>query len=479
MVTKQKNYDLDGGETLVSRVTSDCEFSSKFFATVFNIVTVVISSVMYLLQMWLINRKVTAWVLLFIPACVILGGAYTLCRFLVAIKTQEKLSEATAYLAERTKDLNLIKISNAQQYELEKGGEYFKAQAKIQYRLGFVTMFLNVIKSVNDVTGKVLPFAVGAVMVASGELTVGNVVVLNTLFANIAGVFSNLITYAGDFKEANGALARVALFMEEDTEELDKGEEAPQQEEDLVFDDVRFGYTQKAVLKSLACSIPKKKVTAIVGTNGSGKSTMFKILTRLYEPNEGSLMFGSSDAASYTLHSWRKKVCLIAQGSPMMEGTIRENICYGREDKVSEEELMKAAKLSHVYDFVKDLPDGFDTEVAAGGGNFSGGQKQCIAIARAMLSKADYLLLDESTGNLDVKREKDVMDAMTELMKGRTTVIIAHSLSAIRSADYVIVLHNGRLEAEGAPAQILTRTGNYLEKMSNRRRFENMEEARG
>ena len=127
------------------------------------------------------------------------------------------------------------------------------------------------------------------------------------------------------------------------------------------------------------------------------------------------------------------------------------------------------AKLSHVYDFVKDLPDGFDTIVAAGGGNFSGGQKQCIAIARAMMSKADYLLLDEATSNLDVKREKDVMDAMNALMEGRTTVIIAHSLATIRNADHVIVIHNGELEMEGSPAKILEQTDNYLAKMMGRK----------
>ena len=122
-----------------------------------------------------------------------------------------------------------------------------------------------------------------------------------------------------------------------------------------------------------------------------------------------------------------------------------------------------------MYDFVKDLPNGFDTFVAAGGSNFSGGQKQCIAIACAMMSKADYLLLDEATTNLDVKRENDLMDAMNALMEGRTTVIIAHSLATIRNADHVIVIHNGELEMEGSPAKILEQTDNYLAKMMGRK----------
>lgn len=471
MVTKQKNFDRDGGESLVSRVTSDCDYSSKFFESLFSLINILIGSSMYIMQLWMINRKVATWILVFIPISGILGSIYSLMRFIVFMKTQAKLSDATAYLAERTKDLNLVKTCNAQKDEIEKGRAFFREQYKVQLKVGFSSMFATVIGTVLDVFAKVVPFAIGAVLVADGEITVGALVTINTLFGNVAGVFGNLILCGASFKEANGALARVTLFFEEEEEALEIGDVLENDKnEDLVFEQVRFGYTDdKQVLKDFSCRIPKNKVTAVVGTNGSGKSTMFKLITRLYEPDGGMLAFGDQDAGRYTLNSWRNKICLIAQGSPMMAGTIRENICYGRSDTVSEAELLRVAKLSHVYDFVKDLPDGFDSEVTAGGGNFSGGQRQCIAIARAMMSKSEYVLMDEITSNLDVKREKDVMDAMAELMKDRTAIIIAHSLSAIRNADYVIVLNQGRLEAEGAPKQILDQTDNYLQKMMKRK----------
>ena len=127
------------------------------------------------------------------------------------------------------------------------------------------------------------------------------------------------------------------------------------------------------------------------------------------------------------------------------------------------------AKQARVYDFVSALPDGFDTRVAPGGVNFSGGQRQCIAIARAIMNNPDYLLLDEATSNLDAHSERMVMEALEELMQGRTTVIIAHSLTAIRKADHVIILREGRVESSGAPAQVLQATGNYLEKVMARR----------
>ena len=470
IVTKQASYDLDGGESLVSRVTTDCDYASKFYGTVINIATMIISTVMFLVAMYQINVQMANYVLLFIPASILLGAGYTALRFLVAYRVQAKLAASTAYLAERTKDLALIKTNNAQKKEIAEGRKFFKQQYDAQLRFGMVTAVANVIDSMMQLLSIAVPFLVGAYFVNAGILTIGAVITFNGLFGNVKGVFNSLIVYAGDFKEANGALARITRFFQAEEEKPDEGVEiSADAQEDISFQQVNFGYTDRHVLKNFTCSIPKNKVTAIVGTNGSGKSTMFKLMTRLYEPNDGQILFGSENSAQYSLHSWRKKVCLIAQGSPMMAGTIRENMCYGRNDAVSEEELMRVAKLSHVYDFVKDLPDGFDTAVAAGGGNFSDGQKQCIAIARAMLSKADYLLLDEATSNLDVKREKDVMEAMNELMKDRTTVIIAHSLSTIRNADHVIVVNHGELEMEGSPDQILERTDNYLSKMMGRK----------
>lgn len=470
LVTKQSYYDVDGGESLVSRVTTDCDYASKFYSTVVNVVSLVISTAMYLVALYQINVQMANYVLLFIPASILLGAGYTVLRFLVAYKVQAKLAASTAYLAERTKDLALIKTNNAQKKEIAEGRKYFKEQYDAQVRFGMVTAVYNVIDSMMNMLAIAVPFLVGAYFVDAGILTIGAIVTFNSLFGNVKGVFNSLITYAGDFKEANGALARITRFFNAEEEKLEEGLEiAADVQENVVFENVTFGYTERNVVKQFSCAIPKNKVTAIIGTNGSGKSTLFKLMTRLYEPDSGVIRFGETDCGTYSLHSWRRKVCLIAQGSPMMAGTIRENICYGRQDPVSEEELLKVAKLSHVYDFVKDLPNGFDTLVAAGGGNFSGGQKQCIAIARAMMSKADYLLLDEATSNLDVKREKDVMDAMNALMEGRTTVIIAHSLATIRNADHVIVIHNGELEMEGSPAKILEQTDNYLAKMMGRK----------
>lgn len=470
IVTKQSSYDLDGGESMVSRVTTDCDYASKFYSTIVSIAGIVISTTMYLVAMYQINVKMANYVLLYIPVSILLGGGYAFLRFLVGRRVQAKLAASTAYLVERTKDLPLIKTCNAQQKEIEEGQKYFKEQYDAHLRMGFVTAVATVIDSLLQMLSIAVPFLVGAYFVTQGVLTIGAIIIFNTLFGNVKNVFKNLITYAGDFKEANGALARITCFFQAEEECTEAGEAISDAgQETISIQQVDFGYTDQLILKKFSCQIPKNKITAVVGTNGSGKSTLFKVLTRLYEPQGGRILYGDKECTDYSLHSWRKKVCLIAQGSPMMAGTIRENICYGREGQVSEDELIEVAKLSHVYDFVKELPDGFDTVVTAGGGNFSGGQKQCIAIARAMMSRSDYLLLDEATSNLDVKREKDVMEALDRLMKDRTTIIIAHSIATIKNADHVIVVNRGKVEMEGAPSSILEQTDNYLEKMMGRK----------
>ena len=469
IATKQSNYDLDGGESMVSRVTTDCDFASRFYGTVVNVATLLVSTIVYLVGMYQLNAQMANYVLLFIPVSLLLGVGYTILRFIVGHKVQANLSESTTYLVERTKDLPLIKTCNAQEKELKEGMKHFKAQYDAQILVGITTAVSQVIDSLMQMLSIAIPFLVGAYFVSEGIVTIGVVVTFNALYGNVRTVFNNLILYVGDVKEANGALARITNFLKLEEEKLEEGIAVSDEQEDIALRKIDFGYTDALIMKKFSCTIPKNKVTAIVGTNGSGKSTLLKLLTRLYEPQNGAIMFGENNYSVYSLHSWRQKVCLIAQGSPMMAGTIRENICYGRKDVVSDEELLEVAKRSHVYDFVKDLPDGFDTKVLAGGSNFSGGQKQCIAIARAMLSKCDLLLLDEATSNLDVKREKDVMDAMNQLMKDKTTIIIAHSLSTIKNADHVIVINQGELEMEGTPSYIMNQTDNYLNKMMSRK----------
>lgn len=467
--TRQSCYDADGGETLVSRVTTDCDFASQLVSTIVSFLTGSITSVMYLFTMYQLNGTLANYMMLLVPVSILIGWGYAKLKFLIAQKSQAMLAQSTTYLVERTSNLPLIKASNAQELEIRQGQERFQEQYQMQIKTGLMSAFYSALQTLYNIVSVLIPFSVGAGLVAAGLMSAGDVVAFYTISGSVGVFFTNVIDMVGAIRQANGALARVINTMKLPDEQNSSGSLLDETDKDLSFVEVTFGYGQEDVLHQVSCRIPKGKVTAVIGANGSGKSTMFKLIDRLYDPREGSIRFGERDAGSYDIHAWRKAFGVVAQGSPLMEGTVRENICYGCERPVSEEELLKVARQARVYDFVSNLPDGFETLVAPGGTNFSGGQRQCIAIARAIMNNPDYLLLDEATSSLDATSERMVMDALEELMRGRTTVVIAHSLSSIRNADHVIVLRNGEVENTGAPCQVLQAADNYLSKVMGRR----------
>ncbi len=468
LVTRQSEYGADNGEEMVSRITSDCDYASKYFTTILAVLALAVNLIVYVSGMYKLNIQMANYVLIYIPVTIILGWIFSALSYIVTQRVQVYLAKSTAYLIERTRNLPLIKTCNAQKKEIEDGQRHFKGQFDAQMRSAFVTAFGTVLDTVFQMLSIAIPFILGAAMVIEGKISLGVVVSFSTLYGSVRTVFTNIITNAGTFNGTSGALARITHALKNKEEDISSGANIPEDEEDIKFVGVNFSYTDRPILKDVSFTIPKNKVTAIVGGNGSGKSTTFNLLERLYEPNDGEIQYGTENVRNYNLNAWRRRFTAVSQGAPLLAGTIRENMCYGRTDGVSEEELMSAAVLSHSWDFIKELPNGFDTEVAAGGENFSGGQKQCIAIARAMLNKRDYILLDEATSSLDAKREKDVTKAIGSLFENRTCVIIAHHIKTIKHADHVIVLNNGVIEAEGSPEIILQKTNNYLSKIMAR-----------
>lgn len=461
MYIPQKYYDTDGGETLVSRITTDCDFASALIVTVIGIVTAVFSLFGYLTSMLAMNMQITLAIFVVIPVSVIVGVLFGKAKYALGRKTQAALANTTYYLIERTKNLPLIKVSNMSNVENGKGKAAFEEQCKMDIRTGYLSVTYNVIDTALSITGILITFILGASLVEQGVMTTGDVIAFYSISGTVTLSFANLINSCGTVRHAIGSMSRVVTAMETESEDTAKGNNMDIPNEDIRFENVTFGYTDTPVLTDLSCVIPKNKVTAIIGANGSGKTTMFKLLERMYTPDKGFVLFGEADASSFRLDAWRKAFGLVSQDRPVLEGTLRENITYGCQRDITDEELWQVAKMANLEDLVKSLPDGFDTKVAPGGRNFSGGQCQCIAIARAIMHNPDYLLLDEATSSLDAKSEKTVTEAIHALMEGRTTIIIAHSLSAIRHADNVLVVKDGKIAAAGSPAEIVKTSEEY------------------
>jgi ATP-binding cassette subfamily B protein AbcA/BmrA len=230
---------------------------------------------------------------------------------------------------------------------------------------------------------------------------------------------------------------------------------------DIKLENVSFKYNTQDVLSNVDMVIPKGKVTAIVGPSGSGKTTILSLLERLYVPQGGKIKFGDTEVESINLDEWRNATGYIQQNSPLLSGTIRDNITYGMNRDVKDEEVFRAAKLANAYDFIMKLPEGFDTNIGQLGGKLSGGERQRIALTRMIIKDPDYLLLDEATSSLDAENESQVQAALDNIMKGKTAVVVAHNMKTVVNADNIIVLDGGKVQASGKHDELYKKNNLY------------------
>ena len=253
------------------------------------------------------------------------------------------------------------------------------------------------------------------------------------------------------------------MVMDED-DEIDNGSIAPAHiSGDVEFRNVSFSYDGEkgAVLRDVSVSVPAGTTLAVVGRSGSGKSTLASLLPRFYEIDSGEILIDGTPISEYTLTSLRDSISFVTQDVVLFNDTIGNNLAYGELKKKSESEFLAAAEAAHVAEFVAELPDGFDTMVGDRGVLLSGGQRQRIAIGRALLKNAPVLILDEATSSLDSQSERRIQEALTELMKNRTTLVIAHRLSTVERADQIIVLDSGGIVETGTHADLLAANGHY------------------
>ena len=453
-------YDQESGDTLVSRVTTDSDHSATYFNIAIKFVSTVYASAVAVRQMYRYSPQLTFYMLIAMPILLTISALVGKLSFTANKKAQVAFADALGYLVERTRNLRLIKAARMEHAEQQAGKKRFDRQFQVSLLSTTVNSLTAALIPIFSGVGIVVSFVMGGRLVQEGVITVGKLVGFYTLSGLLSAHMLTFLQLYASLKEANGRLDKVAELLET-PDEKQEGIEFDVADADLVAENVSFSYSDAPTLNGVNFRIPKGQITAIVGPNGAGKSTMFKLLERMYDPDIGTLRFGNDDIRKYDLASWRGSFAIVSQDKPLLSGTVRENILYGVRRKVEEEELIHVAKLANIYDFVMATPGGFDAPVGMGGSNFSGGQRQCIAIARAMMRNPDYLLLDEATSNLDAKSEQLVSQALANLMKGRTTVMIAHNYSATRDATHIVVMKDGKVEAEGSPEELLASNEYY------------------
>jgi ATP-binding cassette subfamily B protein len=306
----------------------------------------------------------------------------------------------------------------------------------------------------------------GATEVASGRMTGGTIAAFVLYGGLLAGAFGNLSEVYGDLLRAAGASERLSELLQAEPEIRAPAQPSKLPEPargELVFEHVTFHYPTRretSALNDFTLAVKSRERLAVVGPSGAGKTTLFQLAERFYDPDEGRVMLDGVDLMAADPADIRRRIAMVPQETVIFAASARDNLRYGNWE-ATEDQLWQAASDANAEEFLRALPQGLDTYMGEGGARLSGGQRQRIAIARALLRDAPLLLLDEATSALDAESERLVQDALDRLMEHRTTIVIAHRLATVRAADRIVVMDEGRIVEEGTHASLNARGGLY------------------
>lgn len=458
-------FQVERPGELVSRTLNDTLLVKSFVSDslpsfVSGIVTLAVAVVILLYMDW----KMTLMIFLAIPIGAVVIVPVGKKIFELSKKTQDETADFSAEFGQVLSSSALVKASNAESYAVEEinGGvnrlfTYGKREAKIQ---AVVQPLVSLI-----IMGLVMGIiAYGGYRVANGSLSAGTLIAFIMYLFQVMGPIISFGTFFTSMQKVKGATERIMLLLQEPIEDLHKGEEIIVSGESLHFHEVNFSYSdEKVILENITFTAKANQTTAFVGPSGSGKSTLFTLIEEFYRPDSGQILIGEQPITNYSLSSWRSQIGYVQQESILLSGTIRDNLTYGLNREVTDEELDRVMALACGTEIMAKLPNGYQSEVGERGSMLSGGERQRVAIARAFLRDPKILLLDEATASLDSQSEGVVQEALSNLMEGRTTLVIAHRLSTVVDADQIIFVENGKLTGKGTHQELIANHPLYHE----------------
>ncbi len=456
-------YEKNKPKEMISRITTDITAISQLIMQVFvAILTSAYTLVITLGKIGSYDQKLMIALIAVLPLNLVIAFVMGKMKFGVLDLVNQKNAELTQTIAEKTNNLLLVKSYGKEEKELQTGQEKMKGFYKssiLNAWLGFATPMYALVGAMQFI----VIVMVGRSFYSSGALTLTQWIAYYGFAVNIVNQLSAYCVYWTTFKGSQGATRRVAQIMEEMEEDIEAGEHVERLSGDIELKEVDFSYEEKPIFDKLNLKIPAGRVTALIGPSGSGKTTLLNLVERMYPVSGGKILFGGEDTARYSLKSFRSEISYVTQESTLFAGTIRDNILFGIKREVTDEELEKVCTDAEIMDFIREQPEGFLADVGEQGEKLSGGQKQRIAFARALLKQSDYLFMDEATAAMDIRGKDQVWKSVKRHMEGKTVLMVAHDRQTVQKADYIIVMHNGKIICQGEPAEVYAENTYYRE----------------
>lgn len=450
---------------LMSRFTNDMsEVESSVMNSLKLVLKEPITILVYLCMMFVISVKLTLFTLVFLPIT-----GFVVADIIKRLKKKARLSQESMgrivnILDETFGGMRVIKAFNARNFVIKK----IDAETSYHRKVNLSIARKNELSSpISELLGVII---MSILVYYGGRLVLtGSNELKPEAFFGFLVFFASLIQPAKNFSNGitslqKGTVAAQRIFQVIDLEPAVKNKPnaivLDSFKDNLEYKNVSFAYNKELVLKNINLKIHKGKTIALVGSSGGGKSTLADLVPRFYDPTEGEILLDGISLKDYEIESLRQQMGVVTQESILFNDTIFNNIAFGKEDATLEQ-VIEAAKVANAHEFISQTPEGYNTFIGERGSKLSGGQRQRISIARAVLKNPPILILDEATSALDSESEKLVQDALTNLMKNRTSIVIAHRLSTIQHADEIIVIQNGQIIERGKHDELVAKGGQY------------------
>lgn len=459
-----KYFDNNSSGDLMSRLTNDVDnINTTLSQSVTQLFSGIINVVGMLIAMLLLSPILTLIGMITVPLTFIATKTLVKKTQSFFVKQQRELGNLNGYIEEMVSGQKVVLLFSEEEKVKEEFSEINERLTKSAIIAQGVSSFMGPINNfINNISYLIISVVGGYLILKGSGITVGIVFSFLLYMRNFTRPINEIMNLFNTIQGALAGAERVFEVIDEEKEkDKDNAVNIDNIEGHVELRGVTFSYSNgKEILKNVSLEAKKGEVIAIVGPTGAGKTTIVNLLTKFYDIDSGEILIDGKNIDEITRESLRKTVAMVLQDTYLFSETVSENIRYGRLD-ASDEEVIEAAKMADAHHFIKQLPQGYDTVLSDNGGNLSQGQRQLLAIARAILSNASILILDEATSSIDTRTEVLIQNAMLKLMEGKTTFVIAHRLSTIRNADKILALKDGEIIESGTHDELLAKEGFY------------------